>query len=151
MAEELGTRPLTEQGTASVGQRLAIDVPRRRTPTSQPLLAGHPGLQSAFDILRDGGGRRRRLASGPGARCAAELSSLLKLDKADETTSERVPRLDEKARREITPAHVPGWAGKYVSLEASATEIKMFSVYIEGLTNAFLQGIARWSTHPPTT
>jgi transcriptional regulator with XRE-family HTH domain len=57
---------------------------------------------------------------------AAELSSLLTFYKADEATSERVQRLGEEARRKTTPARVPDWAKQYVSLEASATEIKLF-------------------------
>jgi hypothetical protein len=47
--------PLTEQGTAGVGQRLKIHIPSRGTSTSQPLLPDHPGIQSAFDILRHAG------------------------------------------------------------------------------------------------
>ncbi|MDQ2883194.1 MAG: helix-turn-helix domain-containing protein [Actinomycetota bacterium] len=57
---------------------------------------------------------------------AAELSSLLSLYKTDEATSDRVQRLGEEARRKTTPARVPNWASKYVSLEAGATEIKLF-------------------------
>jgi hypothetical protein len=57
---------------------------------------------------------------------AAELSSLLTLYKADDAASERVQRLGEEARRKTTPARVPDWAKQYVSLEASATEIKLF-------------------------
>lgn len=34
--------------------------------------------------------------------------------------------LGEEARRKTTPARVPDWASKYLSLEASATEIKLF-------------------------
>ena len=57
---------------------------------------------------------------------AAELSRLLSLYRVDEATSERVQRLGEEARRKTTPARVPDWASRYVSLEASATEIKIF-------------------------
>ena len=57
---------------------------------------------------------------------AAELSALLTYYKADDATSERVQRLGEEARRKTSPARVPDWASKYVSLEASATEIKLF-------------------------
>jgi Domain of unknown function (DUF5753)/Helix-turn-helix domain len=57
---------------------------------------------------------------------AAELSGLLRLYHADEATTERVQRLGEEARRKTTPARVPDWAKQYVSLEASATEIKLF-------------------------
>lgn len=57
---------------------------------------------------------------------AAELSDLLKLYQVDQATSERVQRLGEEARRKTSPARVPDWASKYVSLEASATEIKLF-------------------------
>jgi hypothetical protein len=57
---------------------------------------------------------------------ANELSSLFRLYRVDEATSERVQRLGEEARRKTTPARVPDWASKYVSLEASATEIKIF-------------------------
>jgi transcriptional regulator with XRE-family HTH domain len=57
---------------------------------------------------------------------AAELSSLLTYYKADEATSERVHRLGEEARRKTSPARVPDWAKQYVSLEANATEIKLF-------------------------
>ncbi|MGH3856548.1 MAG: helix-turn-helix domain-containing protein [Pseudonocardiaceae bacterium] len=57
---------------------------------------------------------------------AAELSSLLRLYQVDDATSERVQRLGDEARRKTTPARVPDWASKYVSLEASATEIKVF-------------------------
>ncbi|HET9253935.1 MAG TPA: helix-turn-helix transcriptional regulator [Pseudonocardiaceae bacterium] len=57
---------------------------------------------------------------------AAELSELLRLYKADDATSERVQRLGEEARRKTSPARVPDWASKYLSLEASATEIKLF-------------------------
>jgi hypothetical protein len=57
---------------------------------------------------------------------AAELSDLLTLYHADEATTERVQRLGEEARRKTTPARVPDWAKQYVSLEASATEIKLF-------------------------
>lgn len=57
---------------------------------------------------------------------AAELSDLLKLYKADDATTERVQRLGEEARRKTSPARVPDWAKQYVSLEASATEIKLF-------------------------
>jgi transcriptional regulator with XRE-family HTH domain len=56
----------------------------------------------------------------------AELSDLLRLYKADEATSERVHRLGEEARRKTTPARVPDWAKQFLSLEASATEIKLF-------------------------
>lgn len=47
--------PLTEQGAAGVGQRLRIDVSSRVAPTSQPLLADHPGIQGALNILRHAG------------------------------------------------------------------------------------------------
>jgi hypothetical protein len=57
---------------------------------------------------------------------AAELSALLKLYNADEATTERVQRLGEEARRKTSPARVPDWAKQYVSLEANATEIKLF-------------------------
>ena len=57
---------------------------------------------------------------------AAELSSLLTYYKTDDATSERVQRLGEEARRKTSPARVPDWAKQYVSLEASATEIKLF-------------------------
>jgi transcriptional regulator with XRE-family HTH domain len=57
---------------------------------------------------------------------AAELSSLLKYYKTDDATSERVQRLGEEARRKTSPARVPDWAKQYVSLEANATEIKLF-------------------------
>jgi len=57
---------------------------------------------------------------------AAELSDLLTLYKADDATTERVQRLGEEARRKTSPARVPDWAKQYVSLEASATEIKLF-------------------------
>jgi transcriptional regulator with XRE-family HTH domain len=57
---------------------------------------------------------------------AAELSDLLTLYHADNATTERVQRLGEEARRKTTPARVPDWASKYVSLEATATEIKLF-------------------------
>lgn len=57
---------------------------------------------------------------------AAELSSLLTCYRADAATCERVQRLGEEARRKTTPARVPDWAKQFVSLEASATEIKMF-------------------------
>jgi len=65
---------------------------------------------------------------------AAELSALLKLYSADEATSERVRRLGDEARRKTTPARVPDWAKQYVSLEASASEIKLFfGDFIPGL------------------
>jgi len=57
---------------------------------------------------------------------ATELSDLLTFYQADDATSERVQRLGEEARRKTTPARVPDWAKQYVSLEASATEIKLF-------------------------
>jgi transcriptional regulator with XRE-family HTH domain len=57
---------------------------------------------------------------------AVELSALLRLYHADDATSERVQRLGEEARRKTTPARVPDWAKQYLSLEASATEIKLF-------------------------
>ncbi|MGH3999661.1 MAG: helix-turn-helix domain-containing protein, partial [Pseudonocardiaceae bacterium] len=57
---------------------------------------------------------------------AAELSELLRLYNADEATTERVQRLGEEARRKTSPARVPDWAKQYVSLEANATEIKLF-------------------------
>jgi len=57
---------------------------------------------------------------------AAELSALLTLYKADQATTERVQRLGEEARRKTTPARVPDWAKQFVSLEASAHEIKLF-------------------------
>lgn len=57
---------------------------------------------------------------------AAELSALLKLYKADLATTERVQRLGEEARRKTTPTRVPDWAKQFVSLEASAQEIKLF-------------------------
>jgi DNA-binding transcriptional regulator YiaG len=65
---------------------------------------------------------------------ATELSSLLTFYQADDATSERVHRLGEEARRKTSPARVPDWASKYVSLEASATEIKLcFGDFIPGL------------------
>jgi transcriptional regulator with XRE-family HTH domain len=57
---------------------------------------------------------------------ALELSTLLTLYQADDATSERVQRLGEEARRKTSPARVPDWAKQYVSLEASAAEIKLF-------------------------
>ena len=57
---------------------------------------------------------------------ALELSTLLTLYQADDATSERVQRLGEKARRKTSPARVPDWAKQYLSLEASASEIKLF-------------------------
>jgi transcriptional regulator with XRE-family HTH domain len=56
----------------------------------------------------------------------AELSELLRLYQADDAISERVHRLGEEARRKTTPARAPDWAKQYVSLEATATEIKLF-------------------------
>ncbi|HSL08598.1 MAG TPA: Scr1 family TA system antitoxin-like transcriptional regulator, partial [Pseudonocardiaceae bacterium] len=65
---------------------------------------------------------------------ATELSELLTFYQADDATSERVQRLGEEARRKTTPARVPDWAKQYVSLEASATEIKLFfGDFIPGL------------------
>ncbi|MGH3838093.1 MAG: helix-turn-helix domain-containing protein [Pseudonocardiaceae bacterium] len=57
---------------------------------------------------------------------AAELSELLRLYNADDATTERVQQLGEEARRKTSPARVPDWAKQYVSLEANATEIKLF-------------------------
>jgi transcriptional regulator with XRE-family HTH domain len=57
---------------------------------------------------------------------ALELSTLLTLYQADDATSERVQQLGEEARRKTSPARVPDWAKQYVSLEACATEIKLF-------------------------
>ncbi len=57
---------------------------------------------------------------------AAELSEMLTYYQADDATSERVQRLGEEARRKTSSARVPDWAKQYVSLEASATEIKLF-------------------------
>lgn len=56
----------------------------------------------------------------------AELSALLTLYQADQATTARVQRLGEDARRKTTPARVPDWAKQFVSLEASANEIKLF-------------------------
>ena len=55
--------PVAKQGTAGVGQRLGIDFPCRGAPADQPLLAGHPGVQGAFDVLRHAG-RADALGSG---------------------------------------------------------------------------------------
>jgi transcriptional regulator with XRE-family HTH domain len=56
----------------------------------------------------------------------AEVAALLTLYGADQATTERVTRLSAEARRKTTPARVPDWAKQFVSLEASATEIKLF-------------------------
>jgi transcriptional regulator with XRE-family HTH domain len=67
-----------------------------------------------------------KVETGTVRTTAAELSELLRLYRADDATSERVQRLGEEARRKTSPARVPDWASKYLSLEASATEIKLF-------------------------
>ncbi|MGH3923333.1 MAG: helix-turn-helix domain-containing protein [Pseudonocardiaceae bacterium] len=67
-----------------------------------------------------------KVETGTARVTAVELSKLLKLYNADDATTERVQRLGEEARRKTSPARVPDWAKQYVSLEANATEIKMF-------------------------
>jgi hypothetical protein len=67
-----------------------------------------------------------KVETGTFRTAAAELSELLRLYKADDATSERVQRLGDEARRKTSPARVPDWVSKYLSLEASATEIKLF-------------------------
>lgn len=65
---------------------------------------------------------------------AAELSALLRLYKADRATTERVQSLGEEARRKTTPARVPDWAKQFISLEASAHEIKLyFGDFVPGM------------------
>ena len=67
-----------------------------------------------------------KVETGTVRMTAAELSDLLRLYNADDATTERVQRLGEEARRKTSPARVPDWARQYVSLEANATEIKLF-------------------------
>jgi transcriptional regulator with XRE-family HTH domain len=105
-------------------------------PVVQRIMLGHElkALREAAKISTDDAAaalhwyraKVSKVETGTVRLTGAELSSLLNLYKVDEATSERVQRLGDEARRKTTPARVPDWASKYVSLEASATEIKMF-------------------------
>lgn len=105
-------------------------------PVVQRIMLGHElrALREAAKISTDDAAtalnwyraKVSKVETGTVRLTGNELSSLLTLYKVDAATSERVQRLGEEARRKTTPARVPDWASKYVSLEVSATEIKVF-------------------------
>jgi len=113
--------PVTEQDPGPVVQRIMLGGELRALRETAKI-----GSDAAASTLGWYRAKISKVETGTVRLSAAELSALLTLYKADHTTAERVQRLGEEARRKTTPARVPDWAKQYVSLEANATEIKLF-------------------------
>lgn len=112
---------MAEQDPGPVVQRITLGCELRALREAAKI-----STDDAATALRWYRSKVSKVETGTVRVTAAELSDLLSLYKADEATSERVQRLGEEARRKTSPARVPDWASKFVSLEASATEIKLF-------------------------
>jgi hypothetical protein len=67
-----------------------------------------------------------KIENGDGKLTDAEVARILDLYHAPGATAERVHQLAKEARRKVPPARVTDWAKRYVALEASATEIKVW-------------------------
>ena len=67
-----------------------------------------------------------KIENGDGKLTEAEVNKLLELYAAPPAAADKVRRLAKEARRKIAPARVTDWAKKYVALEASASEIKIW-------------------------
>ncbi|WP_198044197.1 helix-turn-helix domain-containing protein [Actinoalloteichus sp. GBA129-24] len=67
-----------------------------------------------------------KIEHGDAKLTEGDVSKLLALYDASEATADRVRLLAKEARRKVPAARVTDWAKKYVALEASATEIKMW-------------------------
>lgn len=67
-----------------------------------------------------------KIETGEGKLSDRDIQSLLDLYGAHERSGDQVRRLATEARRKLPAARVTDWAKKYVSLEDSASEIKMF-------------------------
>ncbi|MBV9011042.1 MAG: helix-turn-helix domain-containing protein [Pseudonocardiales bacterium] len=120
---------MTEQDPGPVVQRIMLGGELRALREAAKI-----STEDAATALRWYRAKVSKVETGTVRVTVAELSDLLRLYRADEATSERVQRLGEEARRKTTPARVPDWASKYVSLEATAIEIKMFfGDFIPGL------------------
>ena len=120
---------VTEQDPGPVVQRIMLGGELRALREAAKI-----STEDAATALRWYRAKVSKVETGTVRVTVAELSDLLRLYRADEATSERVQRLGEEARRKTTPARVPDWASKYVSLEATAIEIKMFfGDFIPGL------------------
>lgn len=112
---------VTEQDPGPVVQRIVLGAELRALRNAAKISTEE--VATALGWYR---AKVSKVETGTVRTTAAELSDLLRLYKADDATSERVQRLGEEARRKTSPARVPDWASKYLSLEASATEIKLF-------------------------
>ncbi|MFR9728620.1 helix-turn-helix domain-containing protein [Saccharopolyspora sp. MS10] len=67
-----------------------------------------------------------KIETGEGKLSDKDIEVLLTLYGAHERAGDKVHRLAVEARRKLPAARVTDWAKKYVSLEESASEIKMF-------------------------
>lgn len=67
-----------------------------------------------------------KIENGDGKLNDPEVAKMLELYHASSTTGERVLQLAKEARRKVPAARVTDWAKKYVALEASASEIKVW-------------------------
>jgi len=75
-----------------------------------------------------------KIENGDGKLTHAQVAKLLELYRATESTAERVRLLAKEAGRKVPAVRVTDWAKKYVALERSATEIKVwFNDSIPGL------------------
>ncbi|MGH3770465.1 MAG: helix-turn-helix domain-containing protein [Pseudonocardiaceae bacterium] len=112
---------MTEQDPGPVVQRIMLGGELRALREAAKI-----GTEETATALHWYRAKVSKVETGAVRVTAAELSELLRLYQADDATSERVQRLGEEARRKTSPARVPDWAKQFVSLEASATEIKLF-------------------------
>jgi transcriptional regulator with XRE-family HTH domain len=99
-------------------------------------------LREAATITPEDAGKRlswygtkiSKIENGDGKLTDAEAEKLLALYGASEGTADRVRQLAREARRRVPAARVSDWAKKYVALESSASEIKVwFGDSIPGL------------------
>lgn len=112
---------VTEQDPGPVVQRIVLGAELRTLRNAAKISTDE--VATALGWYR---AKVSKVETGTVRTTAAELSDLLRLYEVDDATSERVQLLGEEARRKSSPARVPDWASKYLSLEASATEIKLF-------------------------
>lgn len=94
-----------------------------------------------------------KIETGEGKLTTKDVQALLELYAVKDRTAEKVQRLAEEARRKIPATRVTDWAKKYVNLETSAAEIKVFfSDSIPGLlqTRAYAKELLAASVVVPS-
>jgi transcriptional regulator with XRE-family HTH domain len=73
-----------------------------------------------------------------------EIEKLVTAYRVEPDRAEQLRKLAKEARRQLPPSRVPDWAAKYVTLEASAADVKLFySDFVPGSlqTRAYAKAI----------